>query len=148
MSHDINKDHVKKDRVRLLVDALRSGEFRQGEGRLKKADDTYCCLGVACVVAMRNGLGISEWVRTPDADGSISHDFGDPKGDYSCSTLPHDVMRWYGFDVTAPYLEVDTFEARSRVVSSIWANDVGKWSFSKIADAFERTYLGTIPGKG
>lgn len=32
---------------RKWVEALRSGEFKQGKGRLyRMADDTYCCLGV------------------------------------------------------------------------------------------------------
>jgi hypothetical protein len=32
------------------LQALESGEFKQGEGRLQE-DDSYCCLGVACRVA-------------------------------------------------------------------------------------------------
>ena len=34
------------------VKALRSGEFAQGRGRLKRGD-TYCCLGVACELYRR-----------------------------------------------------------------------------------------------
>ena len=33
------------------VDALRSGKYKQGQGRLKGVDDTYCCLGVLCKIA-------------------------------------------------------------------------------------------------
>lgn len=37
--------------------ALRSGKYKQGYGRLRtKVDDTYCCLGVACVVAKDLGI--------------------------------------------------------------------------------------------
>lgn len=32
--------------------ALRSGKYKQGERKLKEGD-SYCCLGVACVVADR-----------------------------------------------------------------------------------------------
>ena len=34
--------------------ALRSGTFKQGQGRLHEkieGEDTYCCLGVACVIS-------------------------------------------------------------------------------------------------
>ena len=44
-----------KRNIRKWVKALRSGKFRQGRGALVGKDDnrhtTYCCLGVACVVA-------------------------------------------------------------------------------------------------
>lgn len=33
------------------IAALRSGEFKQGEGCLHSIDNTFCCLGVLCVVA-------------------------------------------------------------------------------------------------
>lgn len=34
------------------VEALRSGEYKQGQGALHRADeDTYCCLGVACKIS-------------------------------------------------------------------------------------------------
>ncbi len=42
------KARIKK----LWVDALRSGEFKQGEGCLKD-DDKFCCLGVLCELYRR-----------------------------------------------------------------------------------------------
>jgi len=41
----MNKDIAKK-----WVDALRSGEYKQGKGYLKNAAGEYCCLGVLCEV--------------------------------------------------------------------------------------------------
>ena len=35
------------ENVKQWVQALRSGEYHQGHGRLKNADE-YCCLGVLC----------------------------------------------------------------------------------------------------
>lgn len=33
------------------IEALRSGKFKQGKGRFyQKNSDTYCCLGVLCVI--------------------------------------------------------------------------------------------------
>lgn len=42
------------------VAALRSGNYKQGQGRLRRADDTYCCLGVACDVSGRGEWMLSE----------------------------------------------------------------------------------------
>jgi hypothetical protein len=36
--------------------ALRSGEYPQGKGQLNY-DNTYCCLGVACDIAVKEGMG-------------------------------------------------------------------------------------------
>lgn len=36
--------------------ALRSGEYQQGKGRLRRFDDTFCCLGVAADLLVRAGV--------------------------------------------------------------------------------------------
>lgn len=41
-----------------LVSALRSGEYKQGKFYLEK-DNKFCCLGVACKVAQKNGIKIN-----------------------------------------------------------------------------------------
>jgi hypothetical protein len=45
---------------RLWVDALRSGEYKQGQGGLAQLtiqdEIVYCCLGVLCEVAIKSGL--------------------------------------------------------------------------------------------
>ena len=38
------------------VSALRSGEFKQGTMQLRTLDDKYCCLGVLCALAVREGV--------------------------------------------------------------------------------------------
>ena len=41
----------------LLVAALRSGEYKQGAGKLfNLSNNSYCCLGVLCDVIEKNGL--------------------------------------------------------------------------------------------
>ncbi len=42
---------------RLWIEALRSGNYQQGTGRLK-LENRYCCLGVACDIS-----GSVEWDR-------------------------------------------------------------------------------------
>ena len=41
------------------LEALRSGQYTQGEGALR-AGDRYCCLGVLCDV-YRKDVGVGEW---------------------------------------------------------------------------------------
>jgi hypothetical protein len=43
-------EQMKKNR-RLWVEALRSGKYKQGTGRLRSADNKYCCLGVLSTIA-------------------------------------------------------------------------------------------------
>lgn len=61
------------------IKSLESGEFTQGRGRLQEGD-TYCCLGVACIVAGRLGVEIDT-----EPDGSLR---GGELDDYP------DVRKW------------------------------------------------------
>ena len=47
-----------KEHRKLWIEALRSGEYEQGYGVLRDINDNYCCLGVACEVAIKNGLNL------------------------------------------------------------------------------------------
>jgi len=38
------------------LEALRSGKYKQGQGRLRSDDDKFCCLGVLCDIS-----GEGEW---------------------------------------------------------------------------------------
>lgn len=116
-------------RVKLLVAALRSGEFQQARNRLRDRD-AYCCLGVACEVYRRTtgdgewkGQARGEWFR---ADGESASNY----------TLPWVVLDWYGFDDVNPTVRLDDegFPAAT-------LNDERALDFPTIADAFERTYL-------
>ena len=41
--------------MREWVDRLRSGQYKQGTGRLR-VEDHYCCLGVLCEIAAERGI--------------------------------------------------------------------------------------------
>lgn len=69
---------------KLWTDALTSGEFKQGTGSLRPRPDEYCCLGVLCVLAEREGVieawnpldshppfAVVDWVGLEDASGSF-----------------------------------------------------------------------------
>lgn len=124
---------INEDRVKLLVDALRSGEFKQGVmGLAFQYNDyvKYCCLGVACEVALRNGVKVKKFVPTMS---KIPH-FSSAKISYDDEDLflPRKIVNWYGFESVNPII-CD--------VGSSYANDTLRWDFTRIADAIERTYL-------
>lgn len=130
-----------KERIRLLVDALRSGKYRQGRGRLARYYKAtkkvkYCCLGVACEVARDNGL---EMQRTYDALYNEYNYILSPT-DRDSSLLPLGVQEWFGFGSSSPYLKVDQNKFFNTESASA-LNDSRGFSFLQIADAFERTYL-------
>lgn len=62
---------IPNENARKWADALESGDFQQTRGVLHKIDakngDSFCCLGVACVVAIREGV---ELPTTPDYEGT------------------------------------------------------------------------------
>jgi hypothetical protein len=95
------------------LEALRSGKYKQAEGRLK-VNDTFCCLGVLCDIS-----GLSKW-----------------DGDYylNCvSVLPDEVAEWSGLGDKSPNVK----EASGRNRSLAGLNDDGN-SFKEIADLIER----------
>lgn len=55
----MSKAELRKNRLK-WIEALESGEYKQGKLQLKSSSGTYCCLGVACDIS---GLGrwSGEW---------------------------------------------------------------------------------------
>lgn len=105
---------IDETRMRLLVAALKSGQYPQTRGVLTRVNEDgvmegHCCLGVACEVAIANGLTVhtqvateAELERNTDlADSTVEdilNDFG------SCiiyngrpGDLSEEVSQWYGF---------------------------------------------------
>lgn len=132
-----------KERVQLLIDALESDQFTQGIGALERYPDVYgenpltrvenCCLGVACRVAMANGLDLptervfSDRVRFADETGF----------------LPWQVREWFEFDTSDPALWTsDEYDEQSTAVGM---NDGRVADFRGIASAFKRTYIDDVP---
>lgn len=138
---------VNKDNVRLWVDALRSGNYVQTPGvlhRLHSTRDThlvgYCCLGVACSVAIDNGVPIAEDI----SDGAIGTFYWVDDGvRYTKETeLPVPVMEWLGLKSENPVVDVlDAEDYADAQVTAIHMNDAEGSTFAEIADALERTYL-------
>jgi hypothetical protein len=115
-----------KDNMRKWVKALRSGEYRQGAEALARVEPdgvlSYCCLGVACEAAIKDGLELRSYVS----------ESGQKSFDGCLSYLPVLVQEWLGVDDPNPWLG----ECRAAPM-----NDNLRWNFDQIADAIEATYL-------
>lgn len=130
---------VNQERIQLLIDALRSGEYEQGQGRLTTvmADGTQkdCCLGVGCKVAMKNGLDIDTVIV--ETDDGMDHEYNQVDYAGEGQIMPHMVAKWFGlgFDIN-PQLETD-----DGPFAAAHVNDKLGYTFEQIADAFQQTYI-------
>lgn len=152
---------VDKARVKLLVDALRSGKFEQGKGYLTDDRNRNCCLGVGCIIAIRNELNLATDVCSDGTTAYYDPTLRSQHEDYSNTYFPRVVMEWYGFDSVSPTLKItqevaealvadgrlheDSYERaqahRGELINAADCNDDLRMTFAEIADAFERTYL-------
>lgn len=108
------KEQVLENRAKLVA-ALRSGEFTQATGQLATAEG-HCCLGVACEVAIREGV--------------IDH--------YPSINLfaPYPVEQWLGFHgegLTAVMIDGEV----SHRIGLAGLNDDYEFTFDEIADVIE-----------
>lgn len=111
-----------------LIKALRSGEYRQTQGRLGRihgdGSTSYCCLGVACEVYAKTHKNFQiEPLRYDSYD--IFKTYGPKKDRYG---LPDEVKKWLGFK--------DSSGGFGKDGSLIDLNDSGK-TFAEIADVIE-----------
>ena len=123
---------INKERVRLGIQALRSGIYKQGFGMLRHDGPhgpEHCCLGVFTEVAKNQDSRISEYLLGLD---HVGH-WGD------CEILPREVSDWYGFDEDDPRLpDPDHEDVPGGTWPATCANDQEGWDFNKIANAFEK----------
>ena len=103
---------MKKHVMKKWVEALRSGEYKQGIGWLVDNDDNFCCLGVLCNIAPASIR--DEWVFTD----------GDWRMDGEGSGLSPKFRKWSGV----------TCDEEDRLVI---LNDRERESFETIADYIE-----------
>lgn len=131
----------------LWVTALRSGEYQQGQGVLRR-NDHYCCLGVLCELAVAaEGVDVSHVARKTNTVGvdNKTTTYTNHRYDDEATVLPPAVLEWSGLDHSNPDTSVTASEvpkpARSpnTLVSVAELND-GGWSFEQIADVIERDF--------
>lgn len=99
--------------------ALRSGEYKQGKGYLRQADDTFCCLGVLADIAVKDGACPVPELKANRAVPHYTYD--SLSGD-----LTIELSGWAGLE---PYDDV-----QSRLMGM---NDDYGLSFEQIADWIE-----------
>lgn len=112
------------------VAALRSGEYKQGTSVLRRSHpggDTFCCLGVLCDLAEKEGI-ISSEIKV-DA-------FGEPMYYYGAydAFLPGPVRVWSGVgEAPSPF-------ADSEHNTLVYLNDEAGYNFNEIADVIEASF--------
>ena len=132
--------------------ALRSGDYAQGKGALRRAqDDTYCCLGVLCDVMAQEGKG--EWI----AEGSSPDDYflfvtdgfdksmdifaAANEGHSETAGLPYKLADALGLDTAGRMPEgafVDT--QGGNAWSLVGLNDSADYTFEEIADVIDEHF--------
>ncbi len=100
------------------VKALRSGEYSQGTGQLRSAEEKYCCLGVLCDIAPVGEWGGEAYIAGPD--------------DWASAFLPRRVADWAGLSSTNPAIGGTGGELS-------YKNDRGA-TFAQIADLIEKNF--------
>jgi hypothetical protein len=120
-----------KEARQLWINALRSGEFKQGEGSLRRANGERCCLGVACDVFARTE-GRGRWMVDAGRPGMVHfivyNEDGHPIASNS-GTLPEPVQQWLGLADDSGY--------RNSGSSLVSDNDLFHKTFDEIADIVE-----------
>jgi hypothetical protein len=102
------------------VEALRSGEYTQGRNLLHYMDD-FCCLGVLCELAVKDGVQMS-----------VSGNRGVNSYDNNASSLPDAVKDWAGLSSNLPLAKIEGVNYTLH-----YMNDDGN-SFAEIADIIEK----------
>lgn len=114
---------MSKDNQLKLVEALRSGKYKQGRGRLRDAG-CFCFWGVACDIS-----GVGQW----EGDGALC--FTTKGSDFKAYALPSPLVEsWLGFNVEAT-VKIDGISD-----SLMGHNDTGS-TFEQLADAIEQQII-------
>lgn len=113
--------------------ALRSGEFKQRIGILHDtSDETYCCLGVACVLYQRE---FGDLVVEEDS-GFFHSGRSHTRYDDNTLALPEKVQEWLGLASAVGEL-TEPFEGDKALISLANVNDCGRYNFEHIANLIE-----------
>jgi hypothetical protein len=137
-------DPVILARRKHFIAVLRTDEYQQGPSflHIKQPDGTWkhCCLGVACLVAIEDGLPLRH--RDTDIYRSYTSSGLNEEDDYynDFSTLPTSVAIWYGFPSNDPDIPVERYGI-TKMQNASYANDIANKTFAEIADAFETQYV-------
>jgi hypothetical protein len=112
----------------MWIDALESGDYRQGQGYLKYYDKTshrtrHCCLGVLCDLYSKNVAPLEEKIRFTN-DERVTKSIAQKPYD-----LPNIVQNWAGLNDPSGTLS-EPVDGKTNLVD---LNDDGK-TFKEIAN--------------
>jgi hypothetical protein len=125
--------------LKAWLDALRSGKYYQGEGRLR-SENKYCCLGVACDVLRDEVKGKWDSVDTFITPISTSVSFMSQEV-LNVLDLPEEMNGNYNILVDVPKeLAKGWTGCDGSFVKVSVLNDTYQFTFEQIADAIESTY--------
>lgn len=114
------------------LEALRSGEYEQGRGALKRGKDgygvKYCCLGVLCDLYVKDPLNNDRWRYSYVVVGYNTYSIEESSG-----TIPISVADWAGIDIKEK-------EVGKLIYELILANDRDWKPFDEIALMIEAMF--------
>jgi hypothetical protein len=113
---------VKREIKDKWVRALLSGDYSQTEGTLRRGN-TFCCLGVLCDLAEREGVVQRYTIGSHSRYGKDGVE----------GSLPTEVMEWAGLTKSDP--DVPFRKIRSSLTN---LNDNQELNFEQIADLIEK----------
>lgn len=108
------------------IAALHSGKYVQGRTYLRGTDNTFCCLGVLCQVAIEEGVALRVTAH------EYAYQYGDEE---AIGSLPKEVRTWA--DCTANPIVVFPRDDSRNTLSSI--NDMTNLGFHAIADMIDES---------
>lgn len=140
---------IEKTRIMAWARALKSGQYAQIQEVLTDGSG-YCCLGVACEVAIQDGLNLTKELVAADES-----DFDEDRYQYNGegAVLPGLVLGYYGLQSTNPLLAKVKVDRWDNVTESyVWSgeyrkvpaselNDSFGWTFGQIADVIVDVYV-------
>jgi hypothetical protein len=132
-----------KARRHAWAEALRSGRFKRGRGALHVVDrhnnqDEFCCLGVACEVAIAEGINVSRNEAVSQA-GHVVYQYGNPGETPDNRAFPPEaVAEFFGLhNAKGAVVRQDNGEKTTYLS---WLNDEGSLTFDEIADIIDGTH--------
>jgi len=139
------KQHIKEK----WLNALRSGEYLQGKDSLQPAPNSFCCLGVLCDIAIKEGaVNNGQWIESDEgnglkfASGMLSDEadfYAQHYQEEEDGELPRTVRRWAEIDSCNPQVLVTiNEEGHQKQLSLAELNDTWNYDFRKIADLIEK----------
>ncbi len=123
--------------MQLWTKALRSGKYKQTVGRLNRDNLEFCCLGIACEVALADGVDLDVSSKTVDSEPrGLEISYNDHTG-----SLPDAVAEWLGIDSDGGLVFEDMNDKR---LSLAVLND-GGMTFDQIADIIDAGLVDAAP---